>query len=239
MVDYLSCVPKEIFMIGYMRDIQDYGNGATKDSIRKMFDRYDVILSPSKEYFEMLYPEYVEKMVVFPDFISPKERYSNLPVESKFNKCLLSGAYNPAVYLIRDYIIKNGDGNKIVHVPPPYFGEHQFIGDNYAKLLNMFYCCVTESGIIPYVVTKCFEIAASGSLLLTNIVSDMDTFGFIPNIHYIPITKENVLDTIYEVLDNPDRYFMIKGEAKNMILSNHTVDNRIEQLAGIIAENVR
>lgn len=240
MVDYLSKVPKNVFMIGYMRDLQDYGNQEVVDSMRKMFDRYDIILSSAKSYFLELYPEYEEKMVVFPDFFGPENRYTGLNIkENPINMCLLSGAFNPKVYPIRDFIRNNGDGNKIVHIPPPYFNEHKFIGDAYAKLLNRFECCVTESGIYPYVVTKCFEIPAAGSLLLTNKVSDMDDFGFIPNIHYVPINKENVLETINSVLEYPTRYKMIKEAGRKFVHCKHSIENRFLQLKTLIEERVR
>jgi len=86
------------------------------------------------------------------------------------------------------------------------------------------------------VVTKCLEIPAAGSLLLTNHVKDMDTMGFIPNIHYVPITKDNVLTKIDEVLNNPSRFTMVKNEGRKMVLSSHSLNNRIEQLRGILKE---
>lgn len=241
MIKEILSIPSHTKVIAYMRDLQTYDNKLVENTMKVMFQRYDKILSPSKQVFEELYPEFIDKMIFFPDFFSPHERYTRLEInKDPIQMCLLSGAFNPKVYTIRDYIIKNGNGDKIVHVPPPYPPpfpfQHDFKGDKYAGLLNKFECCVTESGIYPYVVTKCLEIPAAGSLLLTNHVKDMDIMGFIPNIHYVPITKDNVLTKIDEVLNNPSRFTMVKNEGRKMVLSSHSLNNRIEQLRGILKE---
>lgn len=243
MVKNILNIPSHTKIIAYMRDLQTYDNMLVNNTMRLMFKRYDLILSPSKQVFEDLYPEFVDKMVFFPDFFAPYERYSRLEINKEpIQMCLLSGAFNPRVYTIRDYIINNGNGDKIVHIPPPYPPpfpfQHDFKGDKYAGLLNQFECCVTESGIYPYVVTKCLEIPAAGSLLLTNYVRDMDLMAFIPNIHYIPITKENVLTKIDEVLENPGRFSMIKREGRKFVQSFHSLNNRIGQFRDILKEGV-
>jgi hypothetical protein len=234
--DWIMNLPKSTKIISYMRDLHSFNNPVYEFEIDELFTRYDVILSAAIEQFENWYPEHVYKMVFFPDFFGPYERYARLPILSEpLNRCLLSGAYNPEVYEIRHHIISNGDRDRIIHIPPPYGGtEHTYIGDRYALLLNRFQCCVTDTGKYKAALNKCFEIPAAGSLLLCNQVSDMDKCGFKPDVHYVPITKENCLETIYKVLDNPSEYEKIKREGREFVLKSHSLENRFQFLKMIL-----
>lgn len=237
MVDWVCSIPKHVKVIGYLRDLHTFGRRNVMDAMRKCLDRYDVILTSANQPFQDMWPEYYEKTMVFPDFFAPHQRYACLPFnKNPIKMCLLSGAYNPEVYTLRDYIRNHGDGKKIVWVPPPYNGEHEYIGDMYARLLNRFTCCVTESGVCGYVVTKCFEIPASGSLLLANRIPDMDTFGFLPGKHYVDVNRDNVLETIDTVLADPDKYDRIKKAGRKFVVENHSVKNRVCEFKNVLAK---
>jgi hypothetical protein len=199
-----------------------------------------MIISSSKEYFENIYPSYVGKMRFMPDFFGPTSRYASLHIqENPVNNCLLSGAVNPDVYKIRYHVYHNGDSNKIFHVPPPYpVAPHDFVGDKYARLLNKFQCCVTDGSIYDFAVNKVFEIPAAGSLLLCNQTKDMDNCGFVPGVHYVPITLETSLETIYRVLDQPHKYQDIKRQGREFVLKRHSMDNRFDWLKSVIREDL-
>lgn len=239
LVDYITNLDPKVKIITYLRDIHDYSqNPVYRRELDVLFSRFNLIISPAKEYFEQNYPAYVDKMVFMPDYFGPHKRYASLPIqENPENQCLLSGATNPAVYPIRAHVLTHGDGSRIVHVPPPYpTTPHHFVGDRYARLLNLFQCCVTDSGVYNYAVNKVFEIPAAGSLLLANQVKDMDECGFVPYIHYIPVTKEDVLEKIYQVLESPERYKGIKEQGRSFVLENHSLDNRVKFLCHQIEE---
>jgi hypothetical protein len=209
-------------------------NNKFGDEVRELFERFNLIISPSVEYFKQCHPEFLDKMEFMPDFFGPYERFVSLPtLDNPTNLCLLSGALHPAVYPIREYIVRHRDPNKIIYIPPPFptiRDSFKFIGDRYAKLLNKFQCCVTESGIYNYAVTKVFEVPAAGSLLICNRVYDMDLAGFIPDKHYLPATKETVLEVIDCVLQDPEMYQEIKKEGRSFVWENHSIENRLKFL---------
>jgi hypothetical protein len=234
--DWIMSLPKETKIISYMRDLHTFDNPIFELEIAELFDRFDIIISPAQEFFIEHYPEYVQKMFFMPDFFGPETRYTNLKIqEDPIRKCLLSGASVPKIYPIRNHILQHGDGHRIVYIPPPYpTCPHDFIGDKYARCLNKFECCVTDSGACRYAVTKVFEITAAGSLLLCDQIKDLDACGFVPWEHYIPITLENSLETIYTVLDNPEKYQRIKEQGRSFTHNNHGIRNRVVSIKTLI-----
>jgi len=230
----LAKLPKDVRAIGFLKDIQTYGKPECIEHTKRMFDRFDIILSPSNEFFRERYPEYVDKMVYFPDFVGPRERYANIPFNEKpTNICFVSGALNPDVYPLRERIVKRGDKRRIAHLYPPWSG-HDCYGDEYAKTLNRFVCCATCSSKYNYTLAKYFEIPASGALLIANTTKDYLSLGFEPHKHYVPISEENALHTINKVLDHPKDYTEIRKTAREYVLNNHTEENRFEQLRGLL-----
>lgn len=238
--NWIMSLPKKTKVISYMRDLHTFDNKRFELEVEKLFTRFDLIISPAHEFFVNTYPQFQSKMKFMPDFFGPDSRYRLLHIQKDpINKCLMSGACVPQFYPIRGYILYHGDGQRIFHIPPPYpTCPHDFIGDKYARLLNKFECCVTESGIYKYAVTKVFEIPAAGSLLVCNTVQDMEMAGFIPNVHYVPITKENSLETIYKVLDNPGKYEKIKKDGRDFVLQVHSLNNRVDFVKSIIHEGL-
>jgi hypothetical protein len=144
-------------------------------------------------------------------------------------RCLLSGSSNPKVYPLRSFIKKNG--GKLVDYKPP-----KYVGDSYAKLLNSYFCCATSSSIFNYAGSKYYEIPAAGSLLLANEISDLKRAGFIPNKHYVPINKTNVIKTISHCLKNPATYEHIRIEGMKFVHENHTLTNRMTMLKILFEE---
>lgn len=248
---YLAKLDKNVKLIGYLGDFHSmnrFGNDI------KMFDRYDVILSRVDLKFRRNYPQYVDKMVFFPNWFAPHERYASLKFnETPIQKCLLCGRlYEPEYYPLRVYIGKHRDCSKIDVMKHP--GGHPkaerlknkryYVGDRYAKRLNDYLACVTCAGKVSRnnaeidggVVTKYLEIPATGSLLMADDDPDVRAINLIPDVHYIAITKENVFSKIDKVLSNPDAYTEIRRKGREFVLKNHSVNNRFETLVNIIKE---
>jgi hypothetical protein len=138
-------------------------------------------------------------------------------------KCLLSGSLNPKVYPLRTFV-KNNAGGMVVHKPPRY------VGDDYARLLNSYFCGIATPSIFNYALGKYYEIPAAGSLLLACEIADYGKAGFIPNQHYIPITKSNVISIIKRCLKNPEEYEHIRKRGMKFVRKNHSVTNRMDIL---------
>lgn len=230
----LLSVPKSIKIIALMRDVQCYSDECW-DWNRKMFDRFDVILNPTDEAFRRWYPEYYEKTVFLPQYFTTHERYANLPYNNfPKMKCLLIGAINPKIYPLRHYIRKNGNPTKIDFITTGQGKRQGYIKDEYAKLLNSYFCCVASSSIFDYAIMKSTEITAAGALLLVNEVEDMKKMGYIPGKHYVSITQKNSLKKIYDCLEHPEKYEGIRKAGRTFTLENHSVLNRFEQVRKIL-----
>jgi hypothetical protein len=204
-------------------DVQCYDNNECLKNKTEVFQRCDLIVSQSYEYFSKIFPQFLSKMFFLADCFSTHEKYLKFPFNEKPKmKCLLSGSTGQLAYPLRYYILKN----KIPQI------EHKnsffALGEEYPKLLNSYFCCVTCSSIFKYVLTKHLEIPAAGSLLLTNETSDLNRVGFIPYKHYIPITKNDVFQKIKDCLNNPQNYNKIRQEGMIFTRENHSIKNRLE-----------
>ena len=216
---------KNIKLVIYPGDIQCYDNPVCLENKLKVFNRADLIVSGSYEYFAKLYPQFLYKYEFLPLFFSPHNRYVDLSFNATpIMKCLVSGSMNPEVYPLR-VSIKNSGAIDVEYRPATFA-----LGDDYAKLLNYYFCCIATSSIFNYAVAKYFEIPAAGSLLLANDISDLRRAGFVANKHYVPITKTNVLDKIKCCLKNPFEYENIRKEGMKFVRENHSVNNRVKTI---------
>lgn len=226
----MATIPRPIKVIGYMKDIQHYDKPEVEAAYKRMFDRYDVILSSADEAMRRFYPEYMEKSIYFPDFFGPHERYADLPYNEKpLMRCLVSGSVTKEVYPLRAHILDKGSDEYLDYLPGPLVG-HDIVGDKYAGLLNRYFCVACCSGIFHNTVAKYFEIPAAGALLIANRINDLYLLGFEPWKHYVPIVKETAIPTIKDALANPDKYEPIRKAGREFVLANHSIRNRFEQI---------
>ena len=240
---YLTKLNKGIKLIGYLSDLDTLDYIPGRDI--KMFDRYDLILSRYDYRFKKKYPQYVYKTIYLPNFFAPHNRYANLKFNiSPINKILITGRlFEPTRYPLRCYIAKNSNPSKVDIMPHPkghvskkkLKNKKFYIGDRYAKRLNDYFACVTCCGL-GCLLTKYLEIPAAGSLLIANETPDSKIAGFVPNEHFVPITKKNALRVMYKCLENPKKYNDIRKNGMKFVRENHSVKNRFEQLKQIIME---
>jgi len=218
---------KNTKLVLYPGDLQCYGSKLCLKNKIKVFKKSDLIITPVYEYFVKTYPQFMSKYEFFPNFFSTHTRYIKLPFnDNPKMQCLLSGSLNSKIYPLRSFIKKDNSG-MVIYKPPKY------LGDSYAELLHSYFCCVTSSSIFNYVIAKYFEIPATGSLLLANETEDLKRVGFIPNHHYVPITKDNVFKTIDLCIKNPNDYTHIRKNGMEFVRNNHSVLNRVERLGEI------
>lgn len=236
-VDRLCGLPATTKIICHLPDLQSYDRLLARQNMNTMLERADLILPQCWEFFISNYPQHAKKAFYFPNFIAPTHRYDNLPLERDVKRaCLMSGALNADVYELREHIaqfIQNfPDQNMIEHVFPPYWNQHTFIQDEYAKLLNSYFCNVTCSSKFNYVVAKYMEIPAAKSLLIANATMDSMLCGFVPGEHFVEVNQDNVIDTIRFVLQNfsHENYQNIISQGNELVMQNHTVDHRYLEL---------
>lgn len=249
---YLADLDKKVKLIGYLGDFYsmemmlDSKGNLFKEGINdiRMFERYDLILNRHDVRFKAKYPKYVSKTVFFPNFFAPHKRYANLKFnENPIRKCLLLGRLFEPTYPLRRYIYAHRDPLKVDVMAHPgghpkakhYKDKRYYIGDRYAQRLNDYFACVTCGGD-GGVLTKYLEIPATGSLMLIDDTPDARTIGLYPDEHYVAITKENCLAKIDEVLSNPSAYTEIRKKGRELVLREHSVNNRFETLVNLIKE---
>ena len=88
-------------------------------------------------------------------------------------------------------------------------------------MLNRFLCCFTDASVYQYVLLKNFEIAGSGSLLLTDdsIREPMRRLGFIDGVNCIFSNKDNIEEIIEWILDDDNRDKVDRIRANGMQLT--------------------
>lgn len=132
--------------------------------------------------------------------------FNNNPIQ----KILLSGAVSEH-YPFRQYVSSLNDSRIIRHLHPGYNNRYskdtKGVGSDYLKILNMYLCCFVDSLKYKYLLIKNFEIAASGSLLLTDkaIESELNKLGFIDNETCIMCDTRSFLDKITYILNPINR----------------------------------
>jgi hypothetical protein len=231
-------LPKTTKVICITTDIHTYNNfdwdnlltveDDVKAWFRKCIERSDVTLTSAANALRKLYPEYKDKILWFPNFFAPTERYTKLNFnENPTMKCLFNGSCGNA-YPLRFHIDNNMDrfGHLIVR-------ERAFF-DNYAKLLNKYFCCIGGKPFFDMVNHKVFEITAAGSLLLTDKSRDLTLLGFKPDVHYVEVDEKNVFDKIIEVLNNPTKYNNIRKNGMKYSRENFSIDKAFSRIIKII-----
>lgn len=241
-MESISELPKSKKLIVFFTDMHggkmDRGNpkynASFKNKMIKMLDRADKILCTYDYFFKKHWSQYEDKYEFFPQFITPLRYFNNLEINDKpIMKCLLSGALYPFYYPLRVWIHQQKSQHIEMLVHPGYAarkGTEIKVGEEYVKELHKYFCGVTTSSILDYVVAKYFEIPAVGSLLLAEHTPDLDKIGFIENKHYVKINKDNFFTLLDNVLKNPDKYENIRKEGRKFVFENHTDEHRFEQL---------
>ena len=243
-------LPKRIKVITWVSDAHvHFRNGVPDEKLLMaafaVWERSDLIMSASNEYFRNQYPQFADKLVwLATSCFVPHKGYANLPFnENPQMRCLLSGCANLLYYPLRHHVVRRCQKYKpherlidIVSKTPKGKGRWKYVEDIYAKWLNQYFCCVTSASIFRYAVMKYSEIPAAGSLLLAEDVSDVRKMGFIPGKHFVAITKENVMSQIKSCLRHPEKYEGVRREGMEFARANRTVFNVFEDLKKIIQD---
>ena len=235
--------------------INSHFNNFFENDIKKYIFADDV--HKFKELKEKNYYEYFDK--IFVTYYNPFIKlYPNIDIskiiwcphsytsdylidynEQPINKIFLSGAMG-LLYPTRKYMLKlflNGYKDRISYLRHPGYKSFDYyvttkskVGKSYANLLNHHLCCFTDCLTYGFIVSKYFEIPASGSLLLAVNPKDdkLEKLGFIDEVNYISCTKENLKEKISWILDPKNKITVdkIRKSGMEMVRSKHSIEIR-------------
>ena len=93
MIPGLLDLAKNIKLVMYPGDIQCYDNPVCMENRIKVFERSDLIISGSHEYFAEMYPKFLFKYRFLPLFFGPHDRYTKLMYNDTFLKVVYSSSF--------------------------------------------------------------------------------------------------------------------------------------------------
>lgn len=223
-------LPKNKKLIIYNTDI--HGDDELKNNYRNMMRRANLILCPYDNAFRKNYPEFTYKYQWFPHFFVPRNKLQFSDInKTPVLKCLISGCTNKKIYPLRYFAACQNNRHIEILKHPGYKKidiKNSKVGIDYYKILRNYFCCLATSSKLNYVVRKYFEIPAVGSLLLANKTNDLCKLGFKKDMHYVEISKHNLLSKLDDILTHPDKFDRIRRSGRLFILENHSIKNRFE-----------
>ncbi|HWT03196.1 MAG TPA: glycosyltransferase [Pyrinomonadaceae bacterium] len=175
-----------------------------------------------------------------PDFMIP---YNAEPE----NSVLLSGAVSVHYPLRRQMksLHERGVRGIAYHPHPGYHCRHDYqredgdVGRGYALRINRHRAAFTDSLSFNYVVAKYFEIPATGALLLADdsVSGPLESLGFVKDLHYVPVSEENLEERIRYVLDERNRSEVdeIRRRGQELVWARHKTSDRARQIDGVCA----
>jgi hypothetical protein len=221
-----------------------WGKESMRDAKLLAFAGCDRILASYAYIFHEFYPELRGRSTpvwiphsASPDFALP---FNDHPE----NRILLSGAGGPH-YPLRGRVkdLQEAGTYPIEHRHHPGYAEgYDYDGDSrvgvgYAKTIHRYKVGFTDASIFRYAVAKYFEIPATGSLLLAgdSVREPLAELGFIENVHYIPVCKEDLERKIEYVLDpnNDDEIHAIRRRGQELVLSRHRTRDRAKLIDSV------
>ena len=213
------------------------GDESKRNSKLQAFAQCDLALTSYGYVFDDFYPELRSKKKVVwtphaasPDFVLP---FNDRPQ----NVMLLSGAIG-SFYPLRMRLkrsLPSGRYPIVHHQHPGYQETYDYendtrIGRGYARRIHECKAAFTDAGMFRYVVAKHFEIPATGALLVADSIvgEPLRQLGFAENIHYIPVSAENLEDSIRYIVDESNRPTIdaIRRRGQELVLATHMTSDR-------------
>jgi hypothetical protein len=85
---------------------------------------------------------------------------------------------------------------------------------------------------------RCFEVMASGALLITPQPTELSELGFTEGIHYISFQTESQMYELVEYyLKNEDERAAISQSARDLVMEKHTYDARVQTILETLSQN--
>lgn len=214
-----------------------WGQESKREARLRAFSQCDMVMSSYAYVFDDFYPELRgRKTAVWiphsasPDFMLP---FNDQPENAILLSGFLGGLY-PLRLQLKD-LQKRGRAAIVHHEHPGYSENYDYerdsrIGAGYARTIHRFKAGFTDALTFGYVVAKYFEIPATGALLVADgtVREPLRQLGFIENIHYVPVSAENLEERISYVLDafHNDEIESIRRQGQEVVLQRHTTSHR-------------
>jgi hypothetical protein len=110
------------------------------------------------------------------------------------------------------------------------YNSNSNIGRGYAEKINKYRVGFTDCLTFKYMVAKYFEIPATGALLLAEdaVKEPLKELGFVEDVHYVPVSKENLEERVKQVLDETNREALdqVRRRAQQLVWERHTTSDR-------------
>ncbi len=85
---------------------------------------------------------------------------------------------------------------------------------------------------------RCFEVMASGALLITPQPTELSELGFVAGTHYVTFqTETEMYELVQYYLNNQDERETIAQAARNLVMAKHTYDARVQTILEILSQN--
>lgn len=204
-----------------------------KNNIRFLFTHY-------RDAFLRYFPEYRDRMIWFPHFIN-QEVFKDYQQNKEYDYLLMGntvGGFYPLRRKVEERM-KNIPGF-VQHAHPGYdhknYNEKDFfVGHRYAEEINKAKIFFTCDSIFHYSLMKYFETLACKTLLLAPYLKELEDIGFIPNVHYIPITEDDFFQkAIYYNKNYETIGKQIALNGFKMVHEKHTLHVRAKELVNEI-----
>ena len=201
-----------------------------------ILENFDYIFSTYAYTFTKFYEiKNPNKLIWYPHNVNNNFRidFNNNPI----NKILLTGSNDKNIYPFRNLVRKLSNKYPIDILPQLSYrnANHNNYGHNYIKYINGYIasiaCCANQN--TPYIVSKFFEIPASGALLLAYdefVKEPLNQLGFVDGENYISANYENIIDKILFITNpvNKEKVDKIRKNGYEFVWKNHTLLNRIQ-----------
>ncbi len=133
-------------------------------------------------------------------------------------------------YPHRRRLVKMVDGAKLTRI-------HNVVSDTYACAIWAHCACIVTGGSVNYLVTKVFEVTATGSLLLLHhsLVSAARLQGFVDGVNMVVFNDTNIASIINKIHHNCSQFDNLRRAGQALTMSRHTTYHRVEQILSAIA----
>jgi hypothetical protein len=132
--------------------------------------------------------------------------------------------------------VRGEPGSAILEHPQPgYWCHHDHetsgdVGEGYARRINAARGAFTDASRLHYLLTKFFEIPAASSLLLGDaaVEKELVQFGFLPRVHYIPVSEATREGEIRHIPDvrNYTRLDQIRRRRQQLVRERQMTSDR-------------
>lgn len=157
--------------------------------------------------------------------------------EHPANRLLLSGAIGPVYPMRMRLCALLADGvDGILRLPHPgYHCEYDYendpsVGPHFSRKIWEYRAAFTDCLVHRYAVAKHFEIPATGALLVADasIEGSLEKLGFLPAVHYFPVTSENLEDRIRYLFreEHHAELDRIRRNGQALVLERHRTSHR-------------